>query len=48
MFDSLADQIKHDERGTENNTERLVVWAAALVCVLLLFVGIYFATGLVT
>jgi hypothetical protein len=48
MFDSLADQIRQDERGTETNTQRLVVWAAALVCVLLLFAGIYFATRLIT
>src|ERR1035441_950625 len=34
MFDSLADQIRQDERGTETNAQRLVVWAAALVCVL--------------
>lgn len=46
MFDSLADRIRQDERGTETNTQRLVVWAAALVCVILLFGGVYFATRL--
>ena len=47
MFDSLADQIRKDERATEKSTTRFAVWAVALVVVILIFGGVYLATRLI-
>jgi hypothetical protein len=46
MFDSLADQIKHDNRETTNNTQRVLQWAGIAVISVLVFGGLYFAVRL--
>lgn len=46
MFDSLADQIKQDQRATVNNAQRMMRWAAIAVVSVLAFGGLYFAVRL--
>jgi hypothetical protein len=41
MFDSLADQIKHDEQEQVNSAERLLRWAAITVISFVVFGGFY-------
>jgi hypothetical protein len=43
MFDSLADQIRHDEREQTNNRERIIRYAVISVLSVLLFFGLYLA-----
>jgi hypothetical protein len=43
MFDSLADQIRHDEREQTNSRERAIRWVAISVLSVLLFLGLYAA-----
>ncbi len=43
MFDSLADQIKHDEQGQTTNKERVVRYSIIGVLSVLLFAGLYIA-----
>ncbi len=40
MFDSLADQIRHDEHLQTSNTERYLRWFAVAVASLLVFGGV--------
>jgi len=41
MFDSLADQIKHDEQEQVNSAERFLRWAAITVLSVVAFGGLY-------
>jgi hypothetical protein len=43
MFDSLADQIRQDEKGQTNNRERIIRYAIISVLSVLVFVGLYAA-----
>jgi len=43
MFDSLADQIRHDEQGQTSNRERIVRYSIIAVLSVLLFVALYMA-----
>lgn len=42
MFDSLPDQMKHDEAQTTKRYERVIRLLAVLVISALLFGGLYF------
>ena len=46
MFDSLADQIRHDEHAQVSNNERLLRWLAVAVISLAVFGGLYFGIQL--
>jgi hypothetical protein len=41
MFDSLADQIKHDEQEQVNRAERFLRWTAITVLSVVAFGGLY-------
>ena len=41
MFDSLSDQIKHDDAETTKVTERIIRWVAVAVLSVVLFGGLY-------
>ena len=41
MFDSLADQIKHDEHLRISNNERIVYWFMVALISVLGFGGLY-------
>jgi flagellar basal body-associated protein FliL len=43
MFDSLADQIRHDEHEQTNSRERAIRWVVISVLSVLLFAGLYAA-----
>jgi hypothetical protein len=43
MFDSLADQIKHDEQGQTSNRERAVRYSIIAILSVLLFAALYMA-----
>lgn len=43
MFESLADQIRHDEREQVSRRERLVQWMAVSILSILVFGGLYLA-----
>lgn len=43
MFDSLADQIRHDEHEQVSSRERLVQWVVVAILSILVFGGLYFA-----
>lgn len=43
MFDSLADQIRHDEREQGSSRERLMLWIVVGVVSVLVFGGLYAA-----
>jgi Ni,Fe-hydrogenase I cytochrome b subunit len=42
MFDSLSDQMKHDDAESTKTSERIIRWLAVLVISVLLFGGLYF------
>ncbi len=42
MFDSLSDQMKHDDAETTKTSERVIRWLAVVVISVLLFGGLYF------
>jgi hypothetical protein len=42
MFDSLSDQMKHDDAETTKTSERVIRWLAVAVISVLLFGGLYF------
>lgn len=46
MFDSLSDQIKHDEREGVTVGQRAIRWAAVAILSVGLFGGLYFAVRL--
>jgi hypothetical protein len=41
MFESLADQIRHDEREQLSTRERLVLWIVIGIVSILVFGGLY-------
>jgi hypothetical protein len=43
MFDSLADQIRHDEQGQTSNKERAIRYSVIAVLSVLLFAALYMA-----
>ena len=43
MFDSLADQIRHDEHEQTSSRERAIRWIAISVLSVVLFFGLYAA-----
>lgn len=43
MFDSLADQIRHDEKGQTSNRERVIRYSIIAVLSILLFAALYMA-----
>ena len=43
MFESLADQMKHDEREQLSMRERLVLWTVVGIVSVLVFGGLYAA-----
>jgi hypothetical protein len=43
MFDSLADQIKHDEQGQTSNKEKAIRYSIIAVLSVLLFAALYMA-----
>ncbi|MCC6858270.1 MAG: hypothetical protein IT158_06910 [Bryobacterales bacterium] len=42
MFDSLSDQMKHDDAESTKTSERVIQWLAVAVISVLLFGGLYF------
>lgn len=42
MFDSLADQIRHDEHLEVSNKERYARWLAVAVLSVVIFGGLYY------
>ena len=46
MFDSLADQIKHDEEGLTSKKERAIRYSVIGVVSILLFAALYMAVRL--
>lgn len=47
MFESLAEQIKHDEHLQVSNAERYTRWVAVAVLSVVIFGGLYYAIQLV-
>ena len=48
MFESLAERIREDERGTVNNTQRPVFWIAVAAITAVVLGAIYFGMKLAT
>jgi len=46
MFDSLADQIKHDEHDQVTSRERAIKYSLIAVLAILLFLALYMAIHL--
>ena len=46
MFESLADQIKHDEQERFNSAERFLWWVAVAVVSVVAFGGLYYGIQL--
>lgn len=46
MFDSLAEQMRHDEHEQVSNRERMIRWLAVAVLSVLVFGGLYFGIQL--
>lgn len=42
MFDSLAEQIRHDEQEQVSQSERMIRWLAVAVLSIVVFGGLYF------
>jgi hypothetical protein len=43
MFDSLADQIRHDDKEQTNSRERIIRWTVMAVVSILAFLGLVLA-----
>ena len=43
MFDSLADQLRHDEHEQISGRDRLVRWVVVAILSVLVFGGLYYA-----
>jgi hypothetical protein len=41
MFDSLADQMKKDDKETTNSTQRIVLWVGVAAASIVVFGGLY-------
>ena len=46
MFDSLDEQIKHDDRMETTRKERFIRWLAIAVACVVLFAGLYMSVRL--
>ena len=46
MFESLAERIREDEKGTVDNTKRPVFWVVVTAITFLVLGGIYFGMKL--
>jgi hypothetical protein len=46
MFESLAERIREDERGTINNTQRPIFWVLVAAITAVVLSGIYFGMKL--
>jgi hypothetical protein len=46
MFDSLADQMRHDAQEQTNNRERWIRWSLVAVVSILVFAGLYLGVHL--
>lgn len=46
MFDSLDEQMKHDEQAEVTGREKMIRWIAVAVVSVLLFGGLYFGVRL--
>jgi len=46
MFDSLDEQMKHDEDAATSTKERIMKWALVAVTSVVLFAGLYFGVKL--
>jgi hypothetical protein len=46
MFDSLADQMRHDEHEQYTTGERIIQWSAVFLISVLLFGALYLAVNL--
>lgn len=47
MFDSLDEQMKHDDREATSSKERVLRWVAVAVISVLLFGGLYYGVRLI-
>jgi hypothetical protein len=43
MFDTLDDQMKHDDQAESSATARMIPWAVGVVATVLVLGGLYFA-----
>jgi len=43
MFDSLSDQMKHDDASAASPRQRITKWAVIAVVAIAVFGGLYFA-----
>jgi hypothetical protein len=43
MFDSLAEQMKHDDASAASPRQRITKWAVIAVVAIAVFGGLYFA-----
>ncbi len=41
MFDSLADQMKKDDKETTSNAQRVMLWVGVLAVAVVVFGGLY-------
>jgi len=46
MFDSLDEQMRHDEQEATSKKERMMKWALVAVTSIILFGGLYFGIRL--
>lgn len=47
MFDSLSDQIKHDDQVETTTKQRIIKWVLIAVLSVLLFGALYFAVRVI-
>lgn len=47
MFDSLDEQIKHDEHEQESNRDRILKWLVIALISIVVFAGLYLGVRLV-
>jgi hypothetical protein len=47
MFESLAERIKEDERGTVNNTQKMIFWLVVVLISVVVFGGLYFGVRMI-
>lgn len=43
MFETLSDQMKHDDEAGSSRTERMLPWAIGIVATVLVLGGLYAA-----
>jgi hypothetical protein len=47
MFDSLDEQIKHDEHEQTSNRDRIIKWLIVAIVSIFVFAGLYLGVRLV-